>query len=262
MIGRLSDVGRVVSGVGDGIVHIDGFSFGRGGAPMWEYGDGRSVLYNGHDPVTGAWSLLRCVLATGKTENLGPGGVSLAVSEGRWACLTTAGLRTNFETLSGATMSLTDTAGRGAIGQGGLIALCSDQSCTSFDIYSPLGKPVHVPGVAYDLTLIDGRGGVAAVWSGGSFQYPFAPARPMKRPIVVRVDGEEWLVGWIDGLGLVVQINGASDGYVLANDGTQFDYDAHNVSGDLVVIWSKTNAEAPGQTSRVKVNRLLPRTHL
>lgn len=258
---RLNDRGQLLSAAGDGLVSLDGAVFGHGGAPQWEYRDGYSVLYNGHDQVTGEWVLLRYFTATGVTERVGPGGNSLAVSEGRWAVQTTAGLVANFEFKPGAVMSLTGTDGRGASGPNGVIALCTDYSCRAFELYAPyvpLNQIAYVPGVAYGLCVLSAT---QAVWTGGSHNITCSPALPMSRPIVVTVDGEDWLVGWT-ALGLVAQENGATDGYVLASDGHQFDYDARSVNGELMVAWSTSNAEAPQENVKVTVDRARPRQKL
>jgi hypothetical protein len=253
----LNSRGDIAAGVGDGTVSINNNPIAEGGAACWL--DDDHVVFNGLDK-TGRWALQLYDVRTGACRTLnGDGANSIAAGGGRFAAQAGALTYASFSFSLGSVMSLTSTDGRGASSADGLIALCNDPSCTSFTIYAPDGTSYSIPEAAYGLCLL---GPMKATWDGGAFGYSLKTPVPMTRQRVVRVDGEDWIVGYAKDIGIVAVPNGAFDGYVLEAREIAFHHDARNIGGQLVMCWAGDVSESPGSNVVTLVDRSLPRVRI
>lgn len=92
----------------------------------------------------------------------------------------------------------------------------SDYGLTVVPPRAPGAVPVTIPqGIAlYDHALPGGR----AIWHGGAYPVERRP-RPTLSAVdlqLVEVAGETWLLYWSEGVGIVLQPDGESEGYVIA----------------------------------------------
>src|SRR5262252_5642482 len=105
----------------------------------------------------------------------------------------------------------------------------------------------------------------AVIWRGGAYGTPTPRPGVSDAITIVAVDlpdGERWLVYWSNSLGFVVQLDGASDGYLLGTTGTFFNHHARAVGNELVVAYSLTQGEAPGDVRVVVIDRTVARVPL
>ena len=156
-------------------------------------------------------------------------------------------------------------AGRLSVAPDGTIAYIPDRGYGyGLTLVDPDGLAHDVPGI-YALAEQTVRAGVA-VWQGGAFGLDPAPrpacANAQGLVVAELPDRERWLVDWADGVGFVAQLDGAADGYVLGTTPTFFNHHARAIGGELVIAWSRTAGEAPGDIEVVQVNRALPRESL
>ena len=108
----------------------------------------------------------------------------------------------------------------------------------------------------YDLQALPGG---KAIWRGGGHGRPaprpfFADAMSLK--LVTTVDGTDWLAYWSNALpGLILQPDGASEGFVLEQRGVAFNHDAIALGNDVIVASSWTQAEGPNDLVKLRANR-------
>ena len=108
----------------------------------------------------------------------------------------------------------------------------------------------------YDLQALPGG---KAVWRGGAFGR--APLRPfyadaMNMRIATTADGTAWLCYWTNARsGLILQPDGASEGYVLETRGVAYSHDLVAINNDLFVASSWTQGEGPGDIVKLRANR-------
>ena len=159
-------------------------------------------------------------------------------------------------------------AGLVAAGPDGTLAYCPDYQ-TGLGLV--LSGPDGWEQVIADAQVVDRQcqvlGPLRAIWldaRGGVRAYglpdPIPALRPGRMRLVV-VDGVRWLVYWAEGTGLVAQVDGASDGYILEQRPIAFNHDAV-ANGQLVVAWSTTQGEMPDDLVTVTVDRAAPRVRL
>jgi len=250
----LNNRGQAVSGVGDGIVSIDGVEIARGGCACWLTDD--EIIFNGPDNLN-RWALRSYNQKTKEFKALNPSGANfIAASEGRYAAQAGNYLYANFPFHPGSAMSLTGTDGRGKSYKG-IIALCTTSDCLAFDLYAPSEYVQHVDGIAYGLAVISEN---QAIWDNGEFNFDLRIPIELIGKKFVKVDDEDWIVGWNDKWGLIAVENGQVSGYVLETQPIAFNHDAHEVNGELVVCWSTTQGEGPNDLVKVTVDRTKPRT--
>lgn len=162
---------------------------------------------------------------------------------------------------------------RGA-GSDGTLAYCRDyQSGLGLVLNAPDGSEFDVPnaGFTYHVQVLGPR---AAVWFDGANVQAYGipaprPALKAGRLRRVVVGTEVWLVYWHnvdDALsrGLIAQIDGALDGYILNPNPTAFYHDANCPIGttDLAVKWSYGSGEYPSDYRGGIVDRTQPRVVL
>ena len=257
----LTGRGQVVAGVGGGTVSIDNQPVAPGGCAVAL--DDDTLLFGGPDPDPAlGWVLRRYDLPTGVFTRVNPAGPNfLAAGGGIYAAQASApvGLYASIPFAAGSVMSLTITDSRGAASPDGYLALCDDPSGTTVSIYDRTGTVVNrLAAVAYNLQILRPD---ALIWDGGTQGYPIQTALPLTRRRVVPLADGDWIVGWANGLGLVAQLNGAPDGYLLTS-GLAYHHDARAINGQLVVAWATAVNEAPGTNVTVTVDRTAPRVPL
>lgn len=98
-----------------------------------------------------------------------------------------------------------------------------------------------------------------AIWRGGahgvSVPRPFFPDA-MKLKLAEAADGTPWICYWSNNLpGLVLQVDGADEGYILEPRGLAFDHDVLPLGPGVVVVWSKTEGEGPADLVKVYADR-------
>ncbi len=112
-------------------------------------------------------------------------------------------------------------------------------------LVNPDGSLVDIPGINPQDVQVLGANKVR--WKGGA--HGLDPAKPALANAAglqtVFVDGVEWLVYWSEGLGLIAQINGATDGWVIDRRPNEFHYHAVAANGKLWLAWSTTDGEGP-----------------
>lgn len=253
----LNGRGQIGAGVAGGRISIDNVDIAAGGCACWLTDD--ILIWGGPDP-SGNWVLRSYDQRTRTFATIGTNATFLAAGDGRYAAFGPA-LSTNGWPFAPPTSrsALTITDGRGAANPDGLIALCDDQSCTTVSVYAP-GQDLaidHLPAVAYNLCLI--RPG-AYVWDGGSAGYTCVTPVPMTRRQIVTLNGEDWIVGYASGIGVVALPNGATEGYILAPAPMNaYHHRARVIGGQLFVCWSSTQGEAPNTNTLVSVDPHQPR---
>src|SRR5258708_2674909 len=131
---------------------------------------------------------------------------------------------------------------------------------------APVWIPAGVVGDADSLQII---GSQRALWFDGQHAQsagipPIRPALPVSNPRRVEVGGEVWLVYWSNGTGMIAQLDGATDGYILETRPICFHMDAGCPDGtqDLLVVWSAPRGGGPGALVRRVVARTQPRVAL
>lgn len=189
------------------------------------------------------------------------GANTLVAGGGRWLGWTPSGM---FGTPVARPAEMRKADVRGA-GLDGTLAWCRDQvSGIGLVLTAPDLSVVEVPSaVAFDVHVL---GPGMAVWFDGQTVYSVGisvrPALPSGKMRVAFVDNETWLVYWSEGIGLIAQLNGSADGYILETRPIAFNHDAVGVGSDLVVAWSTTQGEGPGDLIWQIVDRTLPRARL
>lgn len=131
----------------------------------------------------------------------------------------------------------------------------------------PSGNVTPVPSaVPIDVQVIDSS---AAIWYDGKVIQAIGvpqpkPALPSEKMRRVEIGPEVWLVYWSPLTKQVIaQIDGADEGYTLTAPGAlAYNRDAANINGELVVCWSVTSGEGPGDDRSVLVDRTKPRVPL
>lgn len=138
-------------------------------------------------------------------------------------------------------------AGFGDVASDGTIAFktryWSDAGVT---IIAPDGRTETVVPEASGVDIQALPGGTA-IWSGGA--YGRAAVRPFyanaRGVQLATAAGEDWLLYFSDGTGLILHVDGDDEGYVLETQG--FSFNATITGGPfLTVAWSQTQAEHPG----------------
>jgi hypothetical protein len=215
--------------------------------------------------IAGQWQVVTIPAIGGAPTVLYPFGANdLCAGGGRWL---------GWSSVVGLVGSLGSKplAGLRAAGPDGTLAYCPNyQSGRGLILASvdPAGVIAEflVPGAGYTLD-VQVLGPTSAIWRDG--RNPCAYGVPVPTPALGsgrlrRVDlaGEIWLVYWAEGTGLVAQVDGATDGYVLESRPIAFNHDAVGVAGALVVAWSTTQGEGPNDLVTVTVDRTKPRQPL
>lgn len=211
--------------------------------------------------IGGQWVLAIITVSNGEVEEVQPpsGANYLAAGGGRWsAWLAGKGL---FGSV------VLPNAGNLAVGPDGTIAYCPVyQRGIGLTLNPPNGPEVDVPDAAVMNRNCQVLGPTSAIWRdyykgiGVVGRAPLRPAvPPTGRLMMGTVDGEDWLVYWADGLGLVAHPDGAPDGYILETQGKSFGHDVRGVGDQLVVAWSLTQGEGPGDLVKRVLDRTAPR---
>ena len=199
------------------------------------------------------WKVVALNVRTSTKNVLASTGASDVVGGGgRWQ----ADLKTNPTRCFG---SLGDKPGACvyAAGPGGTIAWKrSYQAPSGLTLSSPGVPDVDVP----DANPLDVHvlGPGMAVWSEpGRLRAIGRPvpttARPAGRTRVVTAAGDEWLVYFAEGTGLVAEVQG--EGYVLEPRAVAFNHDAVAVGDEVIVGWSTTQGERAGDLVTCAVSR-------
>lgn len=256
---KLNGYGQAVMGIGDGVVSVDKRPIlYRAGAACWLTDD--RVLANALEP-DGAWAvvLYRFDGEVELVEDPPVGANELAAGGGRW--LGWNPWRGMFGSLGHK-----PSAGVIAAGRDGTLAYCRDRDVgRGFVLNGPDGRELDVGGVyVFDMHVLsptsalwyDGRG-IDAV---GRRLPRFAC--PPGRTRLATVAGEDWLVYWSEGVGLIAQIDGETSGYVLETRPLAFNHDAVAVGGELIVAWSTTQGEGPNDLVVRLIARDKPRVPL
>jgi hypothetical protein len=94
-----------------------------------------------------------------------------------------------------------------------------------------------------------------AIWPGG------ADGRPAPKPALgsvdlrlAELDGEAWLLYWSEGVGLILQPDGATEGYTIALP-NGYDNDLIALGGELVAAIGTTQGEGPNDVLILRANR-------
>ncbi len=264
---RLNQLGQAAMGVGAGPCSVDGrLVLPVGGGPaQWFAND--VLLVNSN--VDGPWQVLAVFVGDPTQRSvMRLTGANDLVAAG-------AGLWLGWTALEGVFGTVTlPLAGVVAAGFDGTLAYCPNyQTGIGVVLRAPGGQETAIPtAVPLGLGFFQVLSATSAVWTDfhtglTTFGRPaFTAALPVGRCRVARVRGEDWLVYWSEGTGLVAQVDGALDGYILETAPTAFNHDAvmvHGPSGEeLLVAWSLTAGEGPGDLVRVQVDRSAPRVHL
>jgi hypothetical protein len=145
-----------------------------------------------------------------------------------------------------ATLAIAGTAGPRACAPDGTVAFIPDrQYGYGIRIVARDGSVTEVPGIAP--TDVQTLGPGVAIWSHG------AVGRPALRPAlsdaqgvqVHRFNQQDWLLYWSDAAGLVLQVDGASEGWVLDSRPLEFNPSCAVVVDELQIAWSTTQGEGP-----------------
>jgi len=241
----------MAGGVAGSGVSLDNAYVAPGGCACWF--DDDHIIFNGPN-ASGIWMLRVYDIITGAITDVdGRGANMIGAAGGRYAA-SAAGLYANFSFHAGSHMALTKTDERGPSHPDGGIALCSDPSCTDFNVYWPDGTIEHVPATAYGLEIV-GRG--QFVWDSGQYGINVVTALPMIDKRVAVVNGITWVVGWMNNVGLVAQENGSNLGYILSKS-PAYNQRCRNINGELRVCWSSTQGEAPGTNVNMVVDLSQP----
>lgn len=255
---RNNTLGSAAMGIGGGPASVDGWTIiTPGGGACW-LNDHTLVVQT---QVEGKWCVVAVDLTSGVRTTLANHGVNeLAAGGDRWLGWA------NGIGLVGSLGSKPLAGLRGA-GPDGTLAYVPDyQDGRGLVLVSPQNNEFVVPnaGFVLDLQVLGPR---AALWyDGQTVQVYGRPAiRPALKPgrtRVVSVAEGDWLVYWAEGTGLVAQLDGASDGYVLESRPIAFNHDASVHGGQVVVSWSTTQGEGPDDLRRVTLDRTKPRRPL
>jgi hypothetical protein len=252
---------------------------GRGGGPASV--DGQLLVTPGGGPASwlddqtllvntnhwGPWEVRAIdLVGVGSRSLHATGANALCAGGGRWLGWA------NGQGLFG---SLGDKPFAGARGAGldGTLGYCpSYQDGIGLMLVAPSGATLWVnDAVVYDEYALQILGPGQAVWFTGTALA--AVGVPLPHPALtpgklrrVEVAGEVWLVYQSD-RGLIAQRDGALEGYVLEAQPITFNHDAGcpeagPAAGELLVVWSVTQGEAPGDLRRLVVDRTQPRMAL
>lgn len=217
--------------------------------------------------VEGIWRVVAIPSAGGIRLVLDPAGSNRIVAGGgRW--LGWSAGRGMFGTLGER-----PSAGVLAAGPDGTLAWCLDyQTGMGFVLTAPGGSETFVPDAfVHDIQVL---GPTSAIWwdfRGGWMAVgteDVRPALPAGRLRVATVARERWLVYWSEGTGLIAQVDGANDGYILERRPIAFNHDAaavpvlNETDALLVVAWSLTQGEAPHDLVWLIVDKTAPRQRL
>jgi hypothetical protein len=231
-----------------------------GGELCWVTDD---LLIGNTGSDAAGWQVVAINL-TGAWIPLAPGANTLCAGGGRWL-----GWADPAKGGAGLFGSITHPAAgpRGA-GPDGTLAYCRDyQSGRGLVLQAPDGTETEAPADIYALD-VQVLGPTSALWNDGHDhtevlgRAPVRPALPSWRLRLVTVDSVDYLIYWSEGTGLVVQVDGAADGWILEPRPIAFNHGAREVNGALVVTWSTTSGEGPNDLVTVTVDRTQPRVPL
>jgi len=95
------------------------------------------------------------------------------------------------------------------------------------------------------------------IWQGGAVgRAPVRPALPNAAgPQLVTVDGEDWIVYWSQGVGVVAQVDGEASGWILDTREREYNVSIAEVDGQLQIAWSVTDGEGPRDVVVCAVSR-------
>jgi hypothetical protein len=116
------------------------------------------------------------------------------------------------------------------------------------------GQPLS-QSVPIDLRALPGG---KAYWRGGAYgRLALQPYfRDAMNLVLITIAGEEWLVYWSNALpGLVAQPDGASEGYILEQEGKGYNHVGLGGSEYGTVAWSYTAGEGPGDIVKLQISR-------
>ncbi len=253
----LNGRGAALMGVGGGPGSVDG-------RPLVAPGGGGAWLDDDHvivqTTIGGAWIVVIIDVRNGEVQTPAParGANALVAGGGRWAAF----LASSPSLVYGALGELVG-ASLYAAGPDGTIAWKRSYLATSgMTLTTSAGSTVDLlDALPLDVQVL---GPGQAVWQdlrglrAVGVSVP-RPAVPPGRLRLATVDGETWLVYWSEGVGIVAQVDGAADGYILEPRPIAFNHDARAVDGQLVVAWSTTQGEGPGDLVKMTVDRMRPR---
>jgi hypothetical protein len=248
---RLNGKGQAVMGVGGGPCSIDGVTVSAvGGAACWL--DDNTIVFNmGNDHV--GWNVvLMDVVSKFGGQLLGHGANFLAAGGGKWLAWTAGIGLEGAVKASGASVSLTNTDGRGEIGRDGTIAyVASQQAGMPTVLVAPDGAQTVINEAAYGLCVF---GPGQAIWNGGGTTLTDKPKIfPNAKGIrVVMLDGQKWLVYWYSGKLVAHPWNDNTNGLLVHEGDDAFYHDAVTLpDGTLMIAWSRTQGEGPDHLVRV-----------
>jgi len=108
----------------------------------------------------------------------------------------------------------------------------------------------------YDLQALPGG---IATWRGGAYGRPrLRPywADAMNTQSCMTQEGTDWILYWSNAVpGLVLQVDGESEGYILEQEGKGFAHHMVATGNDVTIAWSYTQGEGPGDIVKLVANR-------
>jgi hypothetical protein len=150
-----------------------------------------------------------------------------------------------------------------AVGPDGAIAYVPNRAIGyGLVLVDPNGVTHDIPGIVPYGVQVLGAGQL--IYQGGAYGrlIPVPAAANAQGVLLATMDDGDWLAYWADGLGFVVQLDGAIDGYILGTTPTFFNHDIRNVHGSLIVAWSLTQGEGPSDVQTLTIDRSVPRVPL
>lgn len=140
---------------------------------------------------------------------------------------------------------------------GGLTLSAPDGSEVDVPDAHVVAQEVHVLGPGRAVwTDVNGERGIRSV--GVLQPKPALRARSLRYLELFR---ETWLV-YQCSLGLVAQLDGATEGYILESTGHAFNPDAIEIGGEILVCWATSRGEGVGELVKTLVDRTQPRVPL
>ena len=254
----LNSRGQAVLGQAGGPCSVDGrMIITPGGGACWL--DDDHVLVNTGSDATG-WAVVAVDVASGGRDLKAPGANALCAGGGRWL-----GWRPDVGMFG--SLGNQRLAGLIAAGPDGTLAWRRNyQTGLGLVLSAPDGSEVEV----IDAIVMDGQvlGPGQVIWTDFNAGLRVVGRTPVKtaltpgRTRLATVAGEDWLVYWSEGVGLIAQVDWADVGYILETRPIAFSHDARAVNGELVGAWSTTQGEGPNDLVKITVDRTRPRVPL
>lgn len=265
---RINADGRVVMGVGAGIVSVDGVQVASGGAAVWL--DATRVIFS--SPSFAGYVLRTVNTANGATAVVpdSSGANELEAGGGRYlAWQAGRGVYGAFMDPRGG-LTLVSGDGRGTAADDGTLGFIADRSTgLGFQMHAPSGQVMKAPAatIARDAQIL--RFG-EALWRNDVGELATF-GLPQPRQIgfaygprwVEMPNASPWIVYWTpEGERLVAHPIDSTIGVVVHTGVNAFYHDARLVGGQLRVAWSTRQGELPDDLKMVWDAFALPRVDL